>query len=231
MKLFKRILDSLIFPSYCISCSQKRYEEDLLNLCGFCRTNLPLTNHFIIRDNLFEQRFWGRIPLHAGASLFFFQKDGFVQSLMYKVKYESALPLAIYLGSLLGKALKNSADFQSVDHLVPIPLHPRKRRKRGYNQSELLCEGITSVWKKPVFKGVKRTKNTRSQTQMGRLERLQNLSGAMEVEHVDLIEPHFLIIDDVMTTGTTIEICALALLEKYPKAKISAATLGFADLW
>ncbi len=202
-----------------------------MNLCGFCRSDLPFTNHFNLRDNIFEQRLWGRIPLCAGASLFFFQKDGFVQDLMFKVKYESAIPLAIYLGSLLGKLLKQSKDFQSIDYLVPIPLHPRKKRKRGYNQSELLCEGIISVWEKPVFKGVKRTKNTKSQTQMGKIERLQNLAGAIEVDQVDLIEPHFLIIDDVMTTGTTIEICALALLERYPKAKISAATLAFADLW
>lgn len=231
MKHLKKIFNSLIFPSFCIACDQKKYTNDILGLCEFCKDDLPFTHHFEIRDNLLEQRFWGRIPLHAGASLLFFQKNGFVQHLIYRIKYESAKSLAIHLGSLLGRALKESEAFDSVSFLVPVPLHTRKKRRRGYNQCDLICEGICSVWDKPIFNGLKRRKHTKSQTRMGRFERLKNLSGAMVAEKLPISGPHFLIIDDVLTTGTTLEICALSLLEVYPNAKISVATLAFADLW
>ena len=231
MKSILKVLESLIFPKVCLACSAKRYNDDILGLCGFCSNELPLTFHFNYRDNLFEQRFWGRVPLQAGASLLFFHKASFVQGLIYKIKYDSARELACYLGELLGTALSESQDFETVEYLVPVPLHKRKERKRGYNQSLLICEGIRKTWDKPIFFGLKRKRNTKTQTKMGRLERLQNLDQAMIVETQKIEAPHFLIVDDVMTTGTTIEVCALALLDAYPNAKISVATLAFADLW
>lgn len=233
MKYLKRIITDLLFPAQCIACSGKRYNDHVLHLCMFCFDELPFTYHFELRNNLFEQRFWGRLPLCSGASLLFFQKDALVQNLIYRLKYDSGKELARFLGRLLGTSLAKSEAFETVDYLVPVPLHRKKKRKRGYNQTALICLGVQESWdNKPIFNGLKRLKNTGTQTKMGRLARLKNLEGAMVSEKQVLAEcPHFLIIDDVMTTGTTLEICALALLEVYPKAKISVATLAFADLW
>lgn len=231
MTLLHQFLRLFIFPVFCIKCSQAIRYSSPLELCLFCLTELPLTNHFELSDNLMEQRFWGRIPFHRAGALFYFQKGEYIQQIIYRMKYGNGQAMGFALGRLLGQALKESADFKSVDYLLPVPLHPKKLLERGFNQSELICTGIQQAWDKPICTDLRRIKQTKTQTQMGRVERAKNLESAFSFKSSHPKEIHYLLVDDVLTSGATIEACGEAILKVNPKARISMATLAFADLW
>jgi len=231
MTVLHQFFRIFIFPVFCIKCSQPIRYSSPLELCLFCMTDLPFTNHFELPDNLMEQRFWGRIPFQRAAALFYFQKGEYIQQIIYRMKYGNGQAMGYELGGLLGKALKGSNDFKSVDYLLPVPLHPKKLLERGFNQSELICSGIQQTWDKPICTDLARIKHTKTQTQMGRVERAKNLESAFTFASSHPKQTHYLLVDDVLTSGATIEACAEAILMFNPKARISIATLAFADLW
>lgn len=216
----------LFFPHLCVGCG-----SDVINidhqLCLRCIADLPFTNFFKQPANPVETKFYGRLNLINAASGYFFTKDSLIENLIYELKYKGNKPIGFYMGKLLGNMLLQSR-YQNVDLIIPLPLNARRHRKRGYNQSEVLCEGIASVWSKPVINdAVIRKVNTETQTHRGRITRWENMDGVFAVSDPSVIKnKHILLVDDVVTTGASLEACGAEIL-KIPGATLSIATLAY----
>lgn len=217
----------LAFPHVCEGCGTDSLQEDHL-LCLRCLSTLPATNFSPYPENPIEQMFWGRMAVDSATALYYFTKGSMMQELVHQVKYRSNKQLGLYLGELMGSALVESTRFTSVDALIPLPLHPSKEHKRGYNQSALLCEGIARVMRKPILTDVvARPEETETQTKKNRVERWQNMQGKFKLVDASAIEgKHVLLIDDVITTGATLEACGREILEA-KNLRLSVATLCF----
>jgi ComF family protein len=218
----------LFFPALCPACQSEVLAPKSI-LCPTCHVELPYTQQATEADNAFCEKFWGRLPLEHGAALLLFSKGGRVQHLIHKIKYEGRQELALQLGRMLGERLRQSPDFQDIDLVSPIPLHPRRLRWRGYNQAACLAQGIAETLQKPFEEeALARVQFKKSQTRKGRIERLKNVQESFVVKNPDLLlHKHVLLVDDVLTTGATLEACALPILE-VEGTKISMATLAMA---
>jgi ComF family protein len=225
----KQALLHLTFPHTCAGCG-----TDVLGsgqpLCLRCADALPQTRFHQHADNPVEKIFWGRLPLVAATAQYYFTKESLMQRLMHQFKYRGHKELGFYLGQQLGADLSQTSRFSGIDALVPLPLFGAKERKRGYNQAMVLCEGMADVLQKPVLKNsVRRTMLTESQTKKNRVERWQNVEGRFEVSDIPSIAgKHILLVDDVVTTGATLEACGRALLET-DGVQLSIATLCIAS--
>jgi ComF family protein len=217
----------LFFPHTCAGCGTDVIDHDQL-LCLHCLNDLPATNFFNQPNNPVEQVFYGRIPVANAAAGYFFTKDSLLQNLIVQLKYRGNKQIGFYLGQLLGNFLIKSDRFRDVTALVPLPLNPRREKNRGYNQATMLCNGISSVWKKPVIeKAVVRRVYTETQTHKGRISRWENMDGIFEVVNPSALESkHILLVDDVVTTGATLEACGSEIL-KVPGTTLSVATLAY----
>ncbi len=227
----KEIKDSffhLFFPHVCAGCG-----NDVLNekssLCMRCIDALPETNFEIHPDNPVEKLFWGRVKLIGGSSQYYFTKESLMQRLMHQFKYKGNRELGLQLGRMMGEQLLQSGRFQA-DALIPIPLFPRKEKRRGYNQATVLCLGIKESMNIPLFdKVINRPQHTETQTKKGRIERWKNMEGKFMLDNAAAIrDKHVLLIDDVVTTGATLEACATELL-KVEGVTVSVATLCVAS--
>ena len=230
MYLLKNIKDSvlhLVFPQICAGCGSDLVSENN-KLCLQCHEALPQTSFHLHGNNPVEKLFWGRLPVTYATAQYYFTKDSLVQRLMHRFKYKGDKELGLFLGRLIGHQLIESNRFSAVDVLVPLPLFRSKERKRGYNQATVLCQGISEVIQKPVEKGaVIRTMFTESQTRKNRVQRWQNMEGRFQLIAEQAIkQQHVLLIDDVITTGATLEACGQELL-KAEGDKLSIATLCF----
>lgn len=217
-----------IFPTYCPVCGIPLYVRNQL-LCLDCERRLPRTNYVSDPKNPVFQQFWGRVKVEGATSLFRFEKGSRYQSLLHELKYKGNRKLGVFLGKLLGEELLKS-EFSEVDYIIPVPLHRKKRIHRGYNQCEVICEGLSEMLKKPVQKDIlARIIHTSSQTSKGRLDRWKNIEGVFELscDPEEYIEATFLLIDDVTTTGATLEVCSAELL-KIPGVKVYIATIACA---
>jgi ComF family protein len=231
MNLLKNIFSDtlhLFYPHLCIGCSSDLLHEKNL-LCLKCIDNLPHTNFAQHANNPVEKIFWGRLTITASHSEFYFSKESLIQHLIHQLKYKNNKEIGVYLGELMGKSLLNSNRFQTVDYLIPLPLYPDKEHKRGYNQATIICNGISSVMNIPVLKNnIIRQRFTETQTRKHRTERWENVEGSFVVKNADAIKgKHLLLIDDVITTGATLESCGQAIM-KTEDVKLSIATLAFA---
>src|SRR5207253_3376789 len=188
---------------------------------------LSFTNFFTQPGNPVEKSFYGRLPVLNAASGYFFTKDSLIAALIYELKYKGNKTIGFYMGEMLGNFLINSR-FDDVDIIIPLPLNARRLKKRGYNQSAALCEGIASVWRKPIINNaVIRKVNTETQTHRGRITRWENMDGVFAVAEPSLIQnKHVLLVDDVVTTGASLEACGTEIL-KAPGATLSIATLAY----
>ena len=230
MFLINEIKDSLLhlaFPHVCECCGTDNLQAEHL-LCLRCLSALPTTNFHLHVNNPVEKIFWGRIALTCATAQYYFTKESMIQHLMHQFKYKGNKEVGIYLGKLMGWAMAESKRFLSVDALIPLPLHESKEHKRGYNQAALLCEGISAVLNKPVLKNiVSRPEKTETQTRKSRIQRWQNMEGKFELTAASTIEnKHLLLIDDVVTTGATLEACGREIL-KAKNVQLSIATLCF----
>jgi len=230
MSLLKEIKDSLLhlaFPHVCQGCGTSNLQADHL-LCLQCLASLPETNYHLYPDNPIEKKFWGRMQTVHATAQYYFTKESMMQHLMHQFKYKGNKEIGIYLGKLVGHALVSSKRFSDVNALVPLPLHRSKEHRRGYNQAVILCDGISSVLNKPVWKDVvSRREFTETQTKKNRIERWQNMEGKFELMNTGKIESsHLLLVDDVITTGATLEACGGELL-KAKNVRLSVATLCF----
>lgn len=215
----------LFFPHVCSGCGSDIIAANH-HLCLRCLSQLPKTYFFEKAGNPVEEKFYGRLPVrHAGAA-FFFTKNSLIESVVYELKYKGNKDIGRYMGKMLGGFLKDSNRFADIDVVIPLPLNVRRLKKRGYNQSTMLAEGISSVWNKPVNeKAVIRKINTETQTHSGRIARLENMQNVFEVYVPEAIQnKHVLLIDDVITTGASLEACGAEIL------KVSGVTLSIATL-
>lgn len=219
----------LLFPHVCEGCSTDIIQLDHF-LCLRCQASLPKTDFHFYPNNPIEKIFWGRLPVTNATAQFYFTKGSIMQHLMHQLKYRGNKELGIYLGKMMGTALNQSNRFRYVDALVPLPLFASKEKTRGYNQATVLCEGIAEVLGKPILKSViSRTSYTDSQTKKNRVQRWENMEGRFELLHAEAIKgKHILLVDDVITTGATLEACGSVLLEA-ENVQLSLATLCFSS--
>jgi ComF family protein len=218
----------LFYPHLCTGCGSDLVEDKNL-LCLKCINDLPHTNFADHTDNPIEKIFRGRLPLTAVHSEFYFSKESLIQNLIHQLKYKGNKEIGVYLGKLMAKNILNSSRFQSVDYLVPLPLFPDKERSRGYNQATIICTGISIVMNIPVLKeNIIRQRFTETQTRKRRTERWENVDGSFIVKNENALKgKHILLVDDVITTGATLESCGQVIL-KSGDAKLSIATLAVA---
>jgi ComF family protein len=219
----------LLFPHVCEGCGTDVIGQDHF-ICLKCHSSLPKTDFHLYPNNPIEKIFWGRLPVTNATAQYYFTKSSAMQALMHQLKYRRNKELGVYLGRLMGYALNESNRFRYVDALVPLPLFPLKEKKRGYNQATILCEGIAEVLGKPVIKNaIIRTSHTDSQTKKNRVQRWENMEGRFELVGEEAIKGrHILLIDDVITTGATLEACGAELL-KAENVQLSVATLCFSS--
>jgi len=216
------------FPQLCLVCG-KRLSGPGEILCLECEYNLPKTGYGDLENNPVNQAFWGRVPTEMGTSLFRFEKGSPYQTLLHELKYRGNQKAGLYLGRMLGLELLHTS-FSGCDMLVPVPLHKKRLKKRGYNQSEVIARGASEITRIPVVTGLLiRTTHHPSQTSMGRYERYQNIKGNFSIPPgaPDITGRKILLIDDVMTTGSTLEACSQELLNIF-NCRIYIATVAVA---
>ena len=231
MNLHSSILSPLfhfLYPHTCVGCGSDIIAKENF-LCLECLNNLPHTGFAFHANNPIEKIFWGRIPLAAAMSEFYFSKDSIIQNLIHEFKYRGDKQVGLYLGNTIGKSLLNSNRFSDIDVLIPLPLFSQKEFKRGFNQSSILCAGIKEIINIPVItKNVIRTVHTETQTKKGRIERWENVEKTFSVSEPAMLRgKHILLVDDVITTGATIEACGTEIL-KIEGVKLSVASLAMA---
>jgi len=220
---------ALLFPQLCAACGESLVaNEDLL--CTDCLYSLPFTNFHLHADNIVAQQFWGKIDLQGAYSLYYFAKGGKVQSLMHHFKYKGMHRIGNLLGNIAGTQLAKNDIFNSADYIIPVPLHKSRLKKRGFNQSLCFAEGLAEKLNANVEdNNLVRLKATETQTHRSRFARFENMQEVFSVINPEsLIDKHILLVDDVVTTGSTLEACAIPLLE-IQGLKLSVATIAYAE--
>lgn len=227
MRSIAKSLLQLLYPHYCIGCGSDHLGLQQ-QLCSRCAHQLPETGFFRQPNNPVEKAFFGRLRVQNAAALYYFTKQSMVQELMVQLKYHQNKQAGLFFGRMMGYALRSEPRFADIDLLVPLPPNAKKEFTRGYNQAEVICEGIHEVWPKPLLtKAIQRDKFTDSQTTQNRLSRWQNMEGVFEVkQHDQLINKHILLVDDVMTTGATLEACGQNIITM-SNCKLSIATAAY----
>lgn len=227
-KRFQELI-GLLFPNLCGGCGASIYHGESF-LCSKCLYAIPYTDYHLYPDNKVAKQFWGRIPLNAAMALLYFKKGGKVQNIIHNLKYKNQTGLGIKLGKLIGDRLNSAPDYMDIDLIIPVPLHKKRERSRGYNQSELIARGISAVLNISVNSNTLiRTITTDTQTKKGRYMRFENMRTVFSVKNSEILAgKHILLVDDVITTGATIEACALEL-HKCGIKKLSIAAAAFAE--
>ncbi|MEO5946468.1 MAG: ComF family protein [Chitinophagaceae bacterium] len=228
LKEIKESVLHLLFPHVCTGCGNDILDKESV-LCMRCIDAMPETNFELHPDNPVEKMYWGRLALTSGTAQFYFTKESLMQHLMHQFKYKSNRELGLQLGRIMGEQIKKS-DRINADALIPLPLFPAKEKRRGYNQATLLCRGMAEAMNIPVIdNAIIRPQQTETQTSKGRVERWKNMEGKFVLDNPEVIKnKHLLLVDDIVTTGATLEACGNELL-KGENVKISIATLCVAS--
>jgi len=213
---------NLIFPPLCSSCNNVLLKNEPI-ICTSCHVQLPKTNYHLDKENPISKIFWGRIQIEMAASFYFFKKKSNVQNLLHQLKYNNNTTACFYVGKLYGLELKESIHFKNINYILPVPLHKNKLKQRGYNQSEWIANGIAEILQIPVLNNVLyRTTDTATQTKKKRYKRWENVAETFKVDNVNLISgKNILLVDDVITTGATLESCAKMLTPHHCKVYIA----------
>lgn len=220
---------SLFFPRCCIVCSNPLSKGEAC-LCARCNMNLPRTELHKQKDNIVEQLFLGKIPLGRATSFFYYRKGSDFRQLLHRLKYGGQKEIGEAMGRCMATELLPYHFFSGIDVIIPVPLHPKKQRARGYNQSEWIARGISGISSIPVdTTSVSRNKKTETQTRKTLFERWDNVDRAFTLHFPErFTSKHILIIDDVLTTGATTVACASAF-EEVAGIRISVLTLAVAE--
>jgi ComF family protein len=221
---------ALIFPRLCTGCGRSLVKGEHF-VCLHCLVGMPRTYFHLVSGNPLEQIFWGRFKIEKATSWFFYQKGSSYQQMMHHLKYKGMRGIGVEMGRNFAAELNEVNYFGDIDLIVPVPLHPRKEKKRGYNQSLAIAEGLSELsGVKVESKMLFRKHYSDSQTRKGRFERWENVSDlfGLKVEGY-FAGKHVLLVDDVVTTGSTLDACAQQILE-CDGAKVSIVTLGFASI-
>ncbi|SDF27946.1 ComF family protein [Chitinophaga filiformis] len=226
----KNLLTSLLdlfYPHTCDGCGTDLTRTEKV-LCLRCLRRLPITGYQHQQHNPVEKIFWGRVNIRHAMSAYYYRKSSLLQQLIYQFKYKQREDIATHLGQQMGNILLQSRWLYEINCIIPVPIHPTKLQQRGYNQAALLANGIATVTGKPVIEKILfRSNYSPSQTNKGRLLRWQNVSGVFSIERTNqLKDQHILLVDDVLTTGATLEACSSLLINA--GATVSICTLAFA---
>ena len=221
-------LVTLFFPKSCAGCESFLLNNEVV-LCTNCRHEIPLTNHHSIENNELLQKFYGRIPLEFGAAFFYFHKKGIVQEMIHKLKYKGQEEISKTVGNWYAEVLKDVEQMQHIDYIIPVPLHKKRLRERGYNQVAgfgKALSGVLNIAYNDVL--LYRKIHSDTQTKKDLLGRNDFIATIFDVNFSEKHHgKHFLLLDDVITTGSTLEACSRALL-KIPNAKISIVCMAMA---
>jgi ComF family protein len=217
MNLVSEITSSLahlFFPEVCAGCGGDLPKREQL-ICVKCRHDLPVTGFEQYADNPVEKIFWARAPLLAASAHFYFSKHSPLQHILHQLKYGGKKNIGDFLGRCMGAAIGESARFGKIDALIPLPLYATRQKERGYNQAAVLCNGISAILDLPVLEhSIIRTRATETQTHKSRIGRWQNMEGKFQLySRRELEYRHVLLVDDVITTGATLDACAQELLK------------------
>jgi len=217
---------NLFFPKTCAGCNALLLQTETV-LCTQCRHDIPLTNHFNIKENEAFAKFYGKIPAGFVIALMEFHKKGIVQEMIHKLKYKGQQDIGKTIGYWCAENLKMLPEIQTIDCIVPVPLHPKKLKKRGYNQVTTFGKTLSEVLKIPYDENILiRTQYTETQTKKTRLNRTENVKDIFDINYkYSTPNKNFLLIDDVITTGSTLVSCAQAL-QKIPNSTVSIVCMA-----
>jgi ComF family protein len=230
MNYFYNLLDdfiSLLFPRLCYGCGNHLTRSETL-ICTECYIMIPRTNYHLKSDNPVSQLFWGRCLIEKAAVFSFYTKDSRIKRMIHQLKYKGVKEIGYELGRIYGRSLRSSGYLDGIDLIIPVPLHASKKRQRGFNQSELISHGMSEVAEIPVDPDLLVRKTvTKTQTRKSRYDRWINVREVFVVKDKSKLKNrHILLVDDVITTGSTIEACANEILEA-ENVKVSVAALAF----
>lgn len=219
----------LFFPRQCVVCGEVLQEGEEI-LCMKCNIDMPRTNYHLCKDNPVERMFWGKVSLERASSYFFYHKGSDFCNILWRLKYGGRKDVGCAMGRFMAAELLPYGFFSDIDLIVPVPLHPRKKELRGYNQSECIARGIAEVTGIPVdVLSVSREKHTGTQTRKSAYERWENVGGIFSLHCSEAFKgKHILLVDDVLTTGATITACADAF-GRVEGVRVSILTLAVAD--
>ncbi len=215
----------LFFPHICTGCGTDLLSQNAL-LCIKCINDLPHTGFEKYAHNRIERIFYGRVPVVAAHSEFYFAKGELIQHLVHEFKYKGNIEIGLYLSKMMATNMLDSGRFSGIDYLIPLPLFAKKEFVRGFNQAKVICDGIAEIMNIPVHaNNVVRKHSTETQTKKHRMERWENVADSFTITDTKaLCSKHILLVDDVITTGATLEACA-SIIQHIPGVKISVATL------
>lgn len=207
-------LFDIMYPNLCEVCGDNLQKQEQL-LCLTCLHTLPKTNYHLIAENDLEKRFWGKVKIERATAFFYFQKGSPFQKILHSLKYKDNKELAWLLGKYGAVDLLESNVFKNIDIIIPVPLHSTKLKQRGYNQSEWIGKGLSEIICKPQdIETLIRTTETTTQTKKSMFERFENTEGVFKITNpAGIEEKHILLVDDVITTGSTLEACIHVLLQ------------------
>jgi len=221
-------LESLFFPRICLGCNKGLDTNEAI--CLRCREDIPYTNFHELRENPVTDRLAGRIPLIFGAAYLYYRPGTRTQRIIHALKYYNRPGIGTELGKLYGEELNTVDVLADISGIIPVPLHPKRFHQRGYNQATYFAKGLAESLSKEVWEdALKRRTFEASQTKKGLQDRAKNVSNTFMSGKRNCKDKHVLIVDDVLTTGATLEACADALIEKWPGVRISLATIAIAE--
>ena len=228
ISLWKDFL-ALLYPRICVLC-RRRLIGDELHFCLFCQSSIPRTNYHTMQENAAALRFEGKIIFQQVGAFLYYNKRGNGQKIITEIKYRKNEKFGQYMGRLMAKEMLNSCFFDDIQGIIPVPLHKKKLKIRGFNQSESIAQGISEITNIPLYSHslFRQVANT-TQTRKNALQRWINTKDIFTlVPETDFAEKHLLLVDDVLTTGSTLEACAHPFLKDW-SVKISILTLAIAE--
>jgi len=228
---FKEIIDhfiGLFYPEFCAACGQSLVSGEK-TICLSCLQKIPRTRLHLQKDNVIEQRFWGKANIERATAFYYFTKKSNFQKILHQLKYKNNKEVGVVMGKYAAAELAESEDFANFDFIIPVPLHPKKQNKRGYNQALCIVQGLAEILKGEInTENLVRVIENPTQTKKSVYERWENTKGIFEVKNPQLFEnKRILLVDDVLTTGSTIIACVEAIHDVC-NAKVSVFTLAVA---
>lgn len=215
----------IFYPQVCMGCDSSLHDNEQV-LCLVCEGTVPIAYDLLEGDEKVKDLFYGRLELHHARSLFFYEKIGVVQRMIHQLKYQQQQHVSAYLGKWTADYVSADALFSDVDYVVPVPVHEKRFKQRGYNQVTLFGQEISAALGVRFSENVlTKTKNTIKQAQLGQVKRIDERQSPYELQNPLPAGSHILLVDDVITTGTTLSLCAKELLQ-IPDVKISILTMA-----